>query len=196
MRAELARFDAVVAGPGIGDREETRALVWALLPDFECGIVLDADALNAIAAFDDAAGRVPSNAILTPHPGEMARLMKRTVAEVQAHRLEVAQEAAAKFGCTVVLKGAHTVIAAADGRVRLSSFANPLLATAGSGDVLAGIIGGYVAQGVEPFDAASLGVYMHGMTGELLREELGDAGLLASELAGRLPRAVRDIRQA
>ncbi|HKS91560.1 MAG TPA: NAD(P)H-hydrate dehydratase, partial [Tepidiformaceae bacterium] len=158
-------------------------------------VVIDADALNAIATFDDGAARVPSNAILTPHPGEMARLMRCTVAQVQARRLEVAQEAATKFGCTVVLKGAHTVVAAADGRTRLSSFANPLLATAGSGDVLAGIIGGYVAQGVAPFDAASLGVYMHGMTGELLREELGDAGLLASELAARLPRAVRDIRQ-
>lgn len=195
LRRELGGFDAVVVGPGLGDREETRALVWAMLPDFERGVVIDADALNAIATFDDGAARVPSNAILTPHPGEMARLMRCTVAQVQARRLEVAQEAATKFGCTVVLKGAHTVVAAADGRTRLSSFANPLLATAGSGDVLAGIIGGYVAQGVAPFDAASLGVYMHGMTGELLREELGDAGLLASELAARLPRAVRDIRQ-
>jgi NAD(P)H-hydrate epimerase len=95
-----------------------------------------------------------------------------------------------------VLKGAHTVIAAADGRTRLSSFANPLLATAGSGDILAGIIGGYIAQGLDPFDAASLAVYLHGMTGEMLREELGDAGLLATELAEKLPRAVRDIRQA
>lgn len=195
LRAALPDFDAVVLGPGMGNFEDTRALTWALLPDFEHGLVLDADALNAVATFPDAAGRVPPQAILTPHPGEMARLLGMSVADVQARRLEIAQEAAQRFGCIVVLKGAHTVIAAADGRARLSSFANPLLATAGAGDVLAGIIAGYLAQGADPFDAASLGVYVHGMTGETLREELGDSGLLATELAARLPRTVRDIRQ-
>ena len=105
----------------------------------------------------------------------------------------MAREAARRFGCTVVLKGAHSVVAAADGRTALSPFANPLLATAGSGDVLAGMIGGYLAQGMEPFQAACLGVYLHGAAGESLREELGDAGLLAGEIAARLPRVVKDI---
>ena len=98
-----------------------------------------------------------------------------------------------RFGCTVVLKGAHSVIATADGRARLSPFANPLLATAGSGDVLAGIIAGYVAQGLQPFEAACLGVYMHAATGEALREEMGDSGLLAGDIAARLPRVMKDI---
>jgi len=112
---------------------------------------------------------------------------------VQSRRLEITKEAAEKYGCTVVLKGAHSVIANADGRASLSPWANPLLATAGSGDVLAGMIGGYLAQGMEPFEAACMGVYLHGATGEALREEYGEAGLLAGEIASRLPGVVKDV---
>lgn len=196
LRNEWPDFRSAVIGPGLGDTPETRAFIWASLPDLialERGFVLDADALNALASMPDGPERVSAKAVLTPHPGELARLMSTTVADVQERRLEVAAEAAKKFACTVVLKGAHSVIAHADGRTSLSPFANPLLATAGSGDVLAGIIAGYLAQGVEPFEAACLGVYLHGATGEVLREEYGTAGLLASELAARLPRVVKDV---
>lgn len=196
LRNEWPGFDAAVIGPGMGDSESTRALLWAALPDLADlahGAVIDADGLNALAALADGAQRTPPNVVLTPHPGEMARLMGTSVTDVQSRRLEVVQEAASKFGCTVVLKGAHTVVAAPDGRVRLSPFANPLLATAGSGDVLSGIIGGYLAQGLEPFEAASLGVYMHAAVGEALRAEMGDSGLLAGEIATRLPRVTKDI---
>ena len=196
LRGEWPNFSAAVFGPGLGHTDETRALCWAVFPDFEDltrGAVIDADALNALAAMADGPERVPSNAILTPHPGEMARLMNTTAPEVQSRRLEITKEAAAKYGCTVVLKGAHSVIAAADGRASLSPWANPLLATAGSGDVLAGMIGGYLAQGMEPFEAACMGVYLHGATGEALREEYGEAGLLAGEIAARLPRVVKDV---
>ncbi|MFN8617915.1 MAG: NAD(P)H-hydrate dehydratase [Dehalococcoidia bacterium] len=196
LRNEWPTFRSAVVGPGMGDTPETRALIWAALPDLadlECGAVIDADALNTLSSMADASERVPANAVLTPHPGELARLLQTTVADVQARRLEIAGEAAAKFGCTVVLKGAHSVIASADGRVSLSPFANPLLATAGSGDVLAGMIGGYLAQGARPFEAACLGVYLHGAAGEVLREEMGTAGLLASEIARALPRVVKDI---
>jgi NAD(P)H-hydrate epimerase len=197
LRGEWRNYEAAVFGPGLGNSDDTRALTWGALEDMgidlERGAVVDADALNAIAAMPDGPERVPANAVLTPHPGEMARLMGITVAEVQSRRLEVAREAAERFGCTVVLKGAHSVICAADGRTRLSPFANPLLATAGSGDVLAGMIGGYLAQGMEPFEAACLGVYLHGATGEALRGEMGDSGLLAGEIAARLPRVVKDV---
>jgi NAD(P)H-hydrate epimerase len=197
LRAELRAFDAVVFGPGMGNTDETRALTWALLPDLGLdlarGSVIDADALNALATMPDATGRIPANAVLTPHPGEMARLLGTTVADVQSRRLQVTREAARKYGCCVILKGAHSVIAASDGRTGLSPFANPLLATAGSGDVLAGMIGAYLAQGLEPFSASCLAVYLHAATGEALREEYGDAGLLAGEVAARLPRVVRDI---
>ena len=197
LRPEWKQFSAAVIGPGMGNTEETRALTWAILEDvrldLERGAVIDADALNALATMDDAADRLPSNMVMTPHPGEMARLLKTTVADVQGRRLEVAKEAAKRFGCTVVLKGAHSVVAGADGRARLSPFANPLLATAGTGDILAGMIGGYLAQGMEPFEAASLGVYLHGACGESLREEYGGSGLLAGELAARLPRVVKEL---
>ncbi|MBE0609941.1 MAG: NAD(P)H-hydrate dehydratase, partial [Dehalococcoidia bacterium] len=113
--------------------------------------------------------------------------------DVQARRLEIAKEAAAKYGCTVVLKGAHSVIAAPGGGACLSPFANPLLATAGSGDVLSGMIGAYLAQGMGPFEAACMGVYLHGAAGEALKDEYGEAGLLAGEIAGRLPRVVKDV---
>ncbi len=196
LRNTWREYGAVVFGPGMGSTDNTRALAWAALPDLadaEQGAVIDADALNALAALDDGPGRVPSSAVLTPHPGEMARLMHTTVADVQTRRLEIAKEAAARYGCTVVLKGAHSVIAAPGGEACLSPFANPLLATAGSGDVLSGMIGAYLAQGLAPFEAACLGVYLHGAAGEALKEEFGAAGLLAGEIAGRLPRVVKDV---
>lgn len=197
LRRELPGFEAVVLGPGLSNTEETRALTWALLADIAAdvrnGAVIDADALNAIASFDDGDERMPANAVLTPHPGEMARLLKTTVTDVQTRRMEVAREAAVAFGCVVVLKGAHTVVADPAGRVRLCPFANPLMASAGTGDILAGMIGAYLAQGMPPFDAAALGVYLHAACGESLREEYGDAGLLAGELAARLPRVVREL---
>lgn len=196
LRNEWPNFTAAVVGPGLGLTDETRAFTWAMLPDLADlpgGAVIDADALNAIAAMPDAAERVPANAVLTPHPGEMARLLGTTVADVQSRRLEVALQAAAKYGCVVVLKGAHSVVATPDGRGRLSPYANPLLATAGSGDVLAGMIGAYLAQGLAPFEAATLGVYLHAATGESLREDYGDSGLLAGEIAARLPKVVKEV---
>jgi NAD(P)H-hydrate epimerase len=197
LRPELPAFDAAVVGPGMGNDDETRALTWALLADLAAdiarGSVIDADALNALAAFSEPR-ELPANAVLTPHPGEMARLLGTSTAAVQSRRMEAALEAAGRFGCTVVLKGAHSVVAHPDGRRALSPFANPLLATAGSGDVLAGMIAAYLAQGLLPFEAACLGVYLHGATGEAIRAEYGDSGLLASEIAGRLPRVVKDLR--
>ena len=197
LRQEWAGFDAGVVGPGLGHTGETQALVWALLPDagedLAGRVVIDADALNALAALEDGAVRTPAGAVLTPHPGEMARLLGSSVADVQANRLGAAREAAGHYGCTVVLKGAHTVVADAEGRARISPFANPLLATAGSGDVLAGMIAAYLGQGLGAFDAASLGVYLHAAVGEALRTEYGDSGLLAGEIASRLPKVVREL---
>lgn len=196
IRGQLAGFSAAVVGPGMGNGEETRAFVWASLPNLAAlrnGAVIDADGLNALAGLADGPERVPANAVLTPHPGELARLLSTTAADIQGRRLAAAQEAAAKFGCVVVLKGAHSVIAAADGRASLSPFANPLLATAGSGDVLAGMIAAYLSQGLPQFEAGCLGVYLHGAVGEALGVEYGRAGLLAREIAGRLPAVTREV---
>src|SRR6185437_307899 len=128
-------------------------------------------------------------------PGEMSRLLGMSVEEVQQDRLAIALRAAAAWRQVVVLKGAHTIVAAHDGRAVISPHANALLASAGTGDVLAGIIAGLLAQGADPFDAAACGVYVHGMAGEELREDFGDRGLLASDLLPQIPRVIRIIRE-
>jgi ADP-dependent NAD(P)H-hydrate dehydratase / NAD(P)H-hydrate epimerase len=159
-------------------------------------LVVDADALNALAQSEHGIEHVPANAILTPHPGEMARLCGCSTQEVRADRLGLAQRKAAEWNVVVLLKGAYTIVAAPDGRVVVLPFANPALATAGSGDVLAGAIVGCLAQGVTPFEAAVLGGYLHGLAGELARAEIGEAGVVAGDLLGRLPGAIRQLRSA
>lgn len=156
-------------------------------------LVLDADALNILAGQEEWWRLLPSACILTPHPGEMARLTKSTVAEVQSRRLELTAEMAAQWGQVVLLKGAYTVVAAPDGRMMVLPFANPALAKAGSGDVLAGTIVGLRAQGLEAFEAAVAGAYLHGLAGELARESLGATAVIAGDLVGFLPQAIREV---
>ena len=134
------------------------------------------------------------DAVLTPHPGEMSRLSGNAVGELQRDRVGSATDAARRWGKTVVLKGAYTVVAAADGSAMLSPFANPALASAGTGDVLAGAVTGLLAQGLDLRSAAALGVYLHGAAAELVSEDLGDAGLLAGDLLPALPRAIRNVK--
>ena len=157
-------------------------------------LVLDADGLNLLHQIEGWAGRLPTDTILTPHPGEMARLLDSDVETVQADRVGTAQRAAAEWKAIVVLKGANTVIAAPDGRVAVNPAASAALASAGTGDVLAGCIAGLLAQGLAPFDAAVAGVFVHGQAGLLVAEELGDAGALAGDVAEALPHALREIK--
>jgi NAD(P)H-hydrate epimerase len=157
-------------------------------------LVLDADALNILARIPNWWQQIGDDAILTPHPGEMARLCGLSLDEIQSDRPGIAGRFAAKWQKTIVLKGAYTVIAAADGRCRISPFANPGLASAGTGDVLAGIIAGMAAQGLKLFEAASLGVYLHGEAGEMIRNELGDAGMIASDLLLALPVTIKQLK--
>ncbi|MEK7216559.1 MAG: NAD(P)H-hydrate dehydratase, partial [Chloroflexota bacterium] len=176
---------------------ETKLFVERLLlgdVNLPARLLIDADALNILATLPRWWERLPQGSVLTPHPGEMARLLGGAVAEVQRDRIGAALAAAAQWRQVVVLKGAHTVIAAPDGRWRLSPFANPVLASAGTGDVLAGIIAGLMAQGASPFDAASAGVYLHGAAGDSFARAHGDAGLLASDLCTLLPDVMSDIK--
>lgn len=158
--------------------------------------VIDADGLNLLAQTDAWHERLaPGSAILTPHPGEMARLLDiKDVAEVNGDRIEAARTAASNWKQIVVLKGAGTVIADPDGRVAIGPQGNAALATAGTGDVLAGIIGGLIAQGLAPFDAARLGVYLHAEAGARVRDEIGEAGAVAGDLLVRIPQAIRALR--
>lgn len=200
----LAGYAAVLIGPGLGQAETTRAMLLAIfaglraLPDStRPRLVVDADGLNALARDEHWWGHLPRRSVLTPHPGEMARL--RGGAKVSGgggDRLVVARQAADAWGQVVALKGACTVIAAPDADARLYWPPNPALATAGTGDVLAGTVVGLLAQGVEPFAAASAAVYLHGRAGLAVSARLGSAGLLASDLLAELPVALRDTRES
>ena len=205
LLGSLKSYDALLVGPGLG---EAASFLGALLDGLRepaegqksPPLVIDADGLNLLAALPDWPGRLPPNSILTPHPGEMARLIGRNRDEERdGDRVESARRRAAEWGHVVVLKGAYTVIAAppdsvsGDGRATLLPFANPILAVAGSGDVLAGIITGLLAQGMAPYEAAVLGGYLHGAAGQLAGDFWGRAGLLAGELADWVSHARRAL---
>ena len=166
--------------------EEGEAPLSALPP-----LVVDADGLNILAGMAGWPQRLPPESILTPHPGEMARLMGCAIGDVQAGRVEAAQSQAAAWGHVVVLKGAYTVVAAPDGRTAIEPFANAGLATAGTGDVLAGTVVALRAQGWGAFEAAAAGAYLHGLAGELARTETGAAGMVAGDVLTCLPQAWR-----
>ena len=185
--------EALLVGPGLGRAAEVTAFVEGLFAGIEQAqelraVVVDADGLNALVGLAGwEATRTPR--VLTPHPGEMARLLATSVSAVQDDRLSAARDYAAATNSVIVLKGPATVVAAADGRVRISEAANAMLASAGTGDVLAGLITGLIAQGLDPFEAASAGVYVHAAAGRRVADELGTAGGIAQDLLGQLPAA-------
>ena len=192
-------YDALLVGCGMGNEPGTRRLVERLLYSDRRRppTVVDADGLNILATAPDWWDRFTSPAVLTPHPGEMARLTGEALdRHLQGDRTVAAVESAVRWGKTVVLKGAHTVVAGPDGQAMVSPFANPGLASAGTGDVLAGTIAGLLSQGLGMGRAAALGVYVHGEAGERARDDMGDAGILASDLLPRIPGAIRDLKAA
>jgi NAD(P)H-hydrate epimerase len=194
IREFLQDKGVVALGPGLGTHPETQELVRRLVKELLHPLVVDADAVNALAG----AGSVFPAAgprILTPHPGEMARLVDSSVPQVQAHRLAQAREAAAKLNVVLVLKGAQTVVADPAGRVSLNPTGNPALASGGTGDVLTGLIGGYLAQGLSPWDAARLGVYLHGLAADYFAGSFGPRSLIAGDLVRIFPEVVAEFTQ-
>lgn len=196
IRDGLGNYNALVLGPGLGQSDRVQNLVKniLLLPNLP-NTVLDADGLNILAGIKKWWEKFEFNGILTPHPGEMGRLTNLSVEEIQSDREKLAKEFSAKWNKVVVLKGAQTVIASPEGKVEILPFKNPALATAGTGDVLAGIIGGFLAQGRNLFDAAVLGGYVHGLAGEDLRKKMGDAGVVASDLLPVLPKIIMKLNK-
>ncbi len=180
---------AVALGPGLGQAEETFALVRRLVSACPLPLVLDADGLNAIADCPQILLERTAPAILTPHPGEMARLTGTSIAAIEADRIGAARQFAGRYRVVLVLKGARTVIAFPDGRVRINGSGNPGMASGGMGDVLTGILGGLLAQGLEATAVAVLGVYLHGMAADRLLPAMGDAGMIATDLLRGLPAA-------
>jgi hydroxyethylthiazole kinase-like uncharacterized protein yjeF len=212
-------YNALLLGPGLGRDEKTIEFVQRFLArdryskrsrvgflaageekpegkeDALPPLVIDADGLNALADRSDWWKYLGGPNVLTPHPGEMARLVGCKVNEVEADRIGAAQEMAERWKQVVILKVAHTVVAAPDGQTVLIPFANPGLATAGSGDVLSGAIVGFLAQGLSPFAAAVAGAYIHGLAGDLVRNATGAAGMLAGDLLTVLPLAIALVSQ-
>lgn len=185
---------ALALGPGLGQAEETKALVRRLVRDCSLPLVIDADGLNALAEhLDVLAGAAPATRVLTPHPGEMARLAGVSIAAVQHDRVAFAREFAERFGVVLVLKGARTLTAAPDGRVYINSSGNPGMASGGMGDVLTGLIGGFLAQGMEAAGAAALAVFLHGYAADRLARRLGTSGLAATDLLRELPAARHEL---
>ncbi len=191
--AEQAAFtvQAVAVGPGLGQRraEAKDLLVKLQEHGFNGPVVVDADGLNAFNELTEL-NRFRLKLILTPHPGELARLLGKTAATVQNEREKLAAEAAGTLKCVVVLKGHRTVVADERGELYINNTGNPGMATAGTGDVLAGMIAGIAAQGADPFQAACAGVYLHGSAGDLAAREQGEYGLIASDLLGKVPQAI------
>jgi len=189
----LARANDVVAlGPGLGQSEGLTKLVSALLDKVEVPVVLDADGLNAIQHCTSLLKRRKAPTIITPHPGEFARLIGSTVAEVQARRQDLAVRFAAELGVVLVLKGNGSIVT--DGRkVYHNSTGNPGMATGGTGDVLTGLIAALIGQKLEPFAAAQLGTHLHGLAGDLARDDLHEVCLIASDLLNYLAPAFRNF---
>jgi len=180
-------------GPGISLHPESQELVAALLLQTACPMVLDADALTALANRIELLQKVSAPLILTPHPGEMARLIQCSNLEVQENRLEIAAKFSEKHGVTLVLKGHRTLIAAPDGRLAINSSGNPAMAGGGMGDALTGMIAGFLGQGFEPFQAACLGVFIHGDAADGCIRGVASRGLLASDLLERVPHAIGQL---
>ena len=185
---------AIVIGPGLSQHKKTAELVHALLDKLEKPIVLDADGLNVCADQTDLIKDYKGEMILTPHPGEFARLTGLSREEIITNRIELAHEFAKEWHKVIVLKGGPTIIAMPDGPVFINSTGNAGMATAGSGDVLSGVIAALLAQGLAPESAALLGVYVHGLAGDLARHNLGELGLIASDIMNYLPVAFKTIK--
>ncbi len=193
IRQALEGKRCVALGPGLSTHPETQALVrelvrWAPLP-----MVVDADGLNALAGDPELLREAPAPRILTPHPGEMARLLGSSVEQVQGDRVGAALELARRGGAWVVLKGAGTVLADPEGRVGLVPTGNPAMASGGTGDLLTGLVAGFTAQGLGPFQAMALGAYLHGWVADQWAAERGRRGLAATDLLAPIPAALERL---
>ncbi|MFQ5428299.1 MAG: NAD(P)H-hydrate dehydratase, partial [Thermodesulfobacteriota bacterium] len=185
----------LVAGPGLGESPHIKAMLRELLKESALPMVLDADALNNLAGtLQYIAEAGSSDKVLTPHPGEAARLLGVGTEEIQADRIGRATELAKRTGSIIVLKGANTIIASPPGDVYINTTGGPALATAGTGDVLAGMIGGFLAQGLSALEAAMAAVYLHGLAADAIAGRMhGQRGLIATELLGEVPLVINSM---
>ncbi|MFC1666811.1 NAD(P)H-hydrate dehydratase [Candidatus Omnitrophota bacterium] len=185
--------DVTVLGPGLSNNPETRRLICQIVTRVKKAMVIDADALTALSKNKTILKKIKCKYIITPHPGEMSRLVDKDTDYIKKNRLGVAKKFSNYYNAVVVLKGSATVVTDRDARTRfyVNETGNPGMATAGAGDVLTGIIGGFLSQGLDPFDAAKLGVYIHGFAGDLAAKEKCEIGLIASDILEKVPEAIK-----
>lgn len=193
VQENLSKYDALLAGPGIGRETSTHDFLLLLLEQVKLPLVLDADALNILSEIENWWEKLPENTIITPHPGEMARLTGLDTAAVQANRWSLAAEKASAWKVILVLKGAHTIVASPQGHRAMLPFKNDALATAGTGDVLAGLIVGLLAQGMKPLDAAIVGAYLHGLAGEIATRTQSSRSVIAGDVLNAIGTALKEL---
>lgn len=196
IKVNLEKYDTILIGPGLGKSDEIKQMITDLINLNEIKekkVILDADALNILSEIKEWFKILEMDAIITPHPGEMSRLTNLPVDEIQNNRQKIAEKFAKIWNKTIVLKGAETVIVNPR-EIFISPFSNPLLATAGTGDVLSGIITGFLAQGLNLLDASVVGVYIHGLAAQNLKEKFGDSGMIATDLIEKIPEVIQDLK--
>ena len=187
--------DVVVFGPGLGQSQDIPLILEELLNTYQGKLLIDADGLNALGKNINMLDKKKCRVVITPHPGEMSRLTGIDIADIQKNRAKTAQEFADNFDVTVVLKGSGTIVAQPGREIFKNPTGNSGLATAGTGDVLSGVIAAFLGQGIDSFDAAKLGVYIHGLSGDMAKEALGEYGMLASDVARYIPKAILSIQK-
>jgi hydroxyethylthiazole kinase-like uncharacterized protein yjeF len=188
-----SKCDAIAIGPGISADKETQEFTRKFIVNCDIPIVIDADGLNAIAEDVEVLKKAGGPVVITPHPGEMARLLSTTTTQVQRDRLNIAKSASEKLMCTVLLKGARTLIATPDGKLWINPTGNPGMSTGGSGDVLTGMISAFLARGMSCENAAVAGAYIHGMAGDLAAYEKGETSMIASDIIDFIPKAFKNM---
>ncbi len=193
IRKSFSQFHVIAIGPGLSQHPQTQKFILKVIAESPTPLVIDADALNALADHLDILHKTKTPKILTPHPGEMARLIGWTKNKVERNRELIAQRFAKKFNCTLLLKGARTVVASPTGKIYINTTGNPGMATAGSGDVLTGIIAALLGQGLSAFEAARWGALIHGKAGDLAAKEKTQMGMIASDIIEYIPKAIKRL---
>jgi NAD(P)H-hydrate epimerase len=185
---EMLKGKTIVAlGPGLSDLDETVRLVHKVIETSAVPLIIDADGLNAIAENPGILNKTEVPVVVTPHPGEMARLMRTTTQNIQHNRVEHAKNFSMQYGVIVVLKGARTIIAEPAGQIYINPTGNPGMASGGMGDVLTGMLAGLASQGLSPLVASQLAVFVHGRIGDLIAQEKAEIGIMATDLIDRIP---------
>lgn len=193
MSESLKQCDAVACGCGLRRYPDIKKIVFKLIESTDIPIVLDGDALNVISENVDILKKKKTSIVLTPHPGEMSRLINKTISQIQSDRIAVAKQFAMNYKVIVVLKGHETVVVKENGQYYINESGNPGMATAGSGDILCGMITSFIGQKIDPFGASKLGVYLHGLSGDIAASKKGQVSLIASDILSHIPEAIRKV---